>query len=91
MTQVKMPDVKISPAGIVIGLAMILIVGAFGWLTFAPKPSIWAPLLGYTSSVLLPRFSIRCSTSTVFWASTPAPEATDVTTAWTLFNTVAVP
>jgi hypothetical protein len=39
MTQVKMPDVKISPAGIVIGLAMILIVGAFGWLTFAPKPS----------------------------------------------------
>jgi hypothetical protein len=31
-------DVKISPAGIVIGLAVILILGAFGWLTFGPKP-----------------------------------------------------
>jgi hypothetical protein len=33
-----LPDVKISPASIVIALAMILILGAFGWLTFAPKP-----------------------------------------------------
>jgi hypothetical protein len=33
-----LPDVKISPASIVIGLAMILIVGVFGWLTFGPKP-----------------------------------------------------
>jgi hypothetical protein len=33
-----LPDVKISPAGIVIGLAMILILGVFGWLTFGPKP-----------------------------------------------------
>jgi hypothetical protein len=33
-----LPDVKISPASIVIGLAMILILGAFGWLTFGPKP-----------------------------------------------------
>ena len=33
-----MPDVKISPAGMVIGLAMILILGVFGWLTFGPKP-----------------------------------------------------
>lgn len=33
-----MPDVKISPASIVIGLAMILILGAFSWLTFGPKP-----------------------------------------------------
>jgi hypothetical protein len=32
-------DVKISPASIVIGLAMILILGAFGWLTFGPKPA----------------------------------------------------
>jgi hypothetical protein len=31
-------DVKISPAGMVIGLAMILILGVFGWLTFGPKP-----------------------------------------------------
>ena len=34
-----MPDVKISPAGIVIALAGILIVGAFGYLTFGPKPA----------------------------------------------------
>ena len=34
-----MPDVKISPASIVIALAMILILGAFGWLTFGPKPA----------------------------------------------------
>lgn len=33
-----MPDVKISPASIVIALALILILGAFGWLTFGPKP-----------------------------------------------------
>lgn len=33
-----MPDVKISPASIVIGLAVILILGAFSWLTFGPKP-----------------------------------------------------
>jgi len=33
-----LPDVKISPASIVIGLAMILILGVFGWLTFGPKP-----------------------------------------------------
>jgi hypothetical protein len=34
-----LPDVKISPASIVIGLAGILIVGALGWLTFGPKPA----------------------------------------------------
>ena len=34
-----MPDVKISPASIVIALAAILIFGAFGWLTFGPKPA----------------------------------------------------
>ena len=33
-----MPDVKISPASIVIALALILILGAFSWLTFGPKP-----------------------------------------------------
>lgn len=32
-----MPDVKISPAGIVIALAAILILGVFGWLTFGPR------------------------------------------------------
>jgi hypothetical protein len=38
-----LPDVKISPANIVIALGMILILGAFGWLTFAPKPHPPAP------------------------------------------------
>ncbi len=33
-----LPDVKISPASIVIALAMILILGVFSWLTFGPKP-----------------------------------------------------
>jgi len=33
-----LPDVKISPAGIVIALGCILILGVFGWLTFGPKP-----------------------------------------------------
>jgi hypothetical protein len=33
-----LPDVKISPAGIVIALAVILILGVFGWLTFGPNP-----------------------------------------------------
>jgi hypothetical protein len=30
-------EVKISPASIVIGLAIVLILGVFGWLTFGPK------------------------------------------------------
>ena len=34
-----MPDVKISPASIVIALAVILILGVFGWLTFGPRPA----------------------------------------------------
>jgi hypothetical protein len=34
-----LPDVKVSPASIVIALAAILILGAFGWLTFGPKPA----------------------------------------------------
>jgi hypothetical protein len=33
-----LPDVKVSPAGIVIALAMILILGVFSWLTFGTKP-----------------------------------------------------
>jgi hypothetical protein len=32
-------DVKISPTSIVIGLAAVLILGVFGWLTFGPKPA----------------------------------------------------
>lgn len=38
-----MPDVKISPAGIVIALAMILILGVLGWLTFGPPPKAPPP------------------------------------------------
>lgn len=34
-----MPDVKISPASIVIALAVILILGVFGWLSFGPRPA----------------------------------------------------
>jgi len=34
-----LPDVKISPASIVIALALILIFGVFGWLSFGPKPA----------------------------------------------------
>jgi hypothetical protein len=34
-----LPDVKISPASIVIGLAVILIAGVFGYLTFGPRPA----------------------------------------------------
>lgn len=34
-----MPDVKISPASIVIGLAVVLIAGVFGYLSFGPKPA----------------------------------------------------
>jgi hypothetical protein len=33
-----LPDVKISPASIVVGLAGVLILGVFGWLTFGPAP-----------------------------------------------------
>ena len=38
-----MPDVKISPASIVIALAIILILGIFGWLSFGPKPAAPPP------------------------------------------------
>ena len=33
----KKLEVKISPSSIVIGLAVVLILGVFGWLTFGPK------------------------------------------------------
>jgi hypothetical protein len=38
-----LPDVKISPAGMVIGLGIILIAGVFGWLTFGSKPQAPPP------------------------------------------------
>ena len=34
-----MRDVKLSPASLVMGFAAVLIFGAFGWLTFGPKPA----------------------------------------------------
>ena len=34
-----MPDVKITPASLVIGLAGVLILGISSWLTFGPRPS----------------------------------------------------
>ncbi len=40
-----MPDVKISPVTLVMGLAGVLIVGALGWLTFGPKPAPAPPPL----------------------------------------------
>jgi hypothetical protein len=47
-------DVKISPASIVIGLALILIVGAFSWLTFSPKPAERHPVLTDEAKAYLP-------------------------------------
>jgi hypothetical protein len=54
-----LPDVKISPASIVIGLAMILILGAFGWLTFGPKPAPPPPpVLTAEAKAYLPRLAL---------------------------------
>jgi hypothetical protein len=54
-----LPDVKISPAGIVIALAMILILGAFGWLTFGPKPAPQPPpVLTEEAKLYLPNLDI---------------------------------
>lgn len=54
-----MPDVKISPASIVIALAMILILGAFGWLTFGPKPAAAPPpVLTAEAKAYLPNLDI---------------------------------
>jgi len=38
-----LPDVKISPISLVMGLAGVLIVGVLGWLTFGPKPGAAPP------------------------------------------------
>jgi hypothetical protein len=54
-----LPDVKISPASIVIALAMILILGAFGWLTFGPKPApAPPPVLTAEAKAYLPSLDI---------------------------------
>jgi len=55
-----LPDVKISPASIVIALAMILILGAFGWLTFGPKPAPPPPaVLTAEAKAYLPNLDIE--------------------------------
>ncbi|MES1257429.1 MAG: FxLYD domain-containing protein [Acidobacteriota bacterium] len=54
-----MPDVKISPAGIVIGLAGILIMGVLGWLTFGPPPiPPAAPKLTQEARAYLPQLAL---------------------------------
>ena len=66
-----MPDVKISPASIVIGLAMILILGAFGWLTFGPKPApapppvLTAEAKAYLNNLVLTNVHMQASESLV--------------------------
>jgi hypothetical protein len=66
-----LPDVKISPASIVIGLAMILILGAFGWLTFAPKPKPPPPPIltpeakAYLNNLVLTNVHMQASESLV--------------------------
>jgi len=52
-------DVKISPASIVIGLALILILGVFSWLTFGPKPaSPPPPVLTSEAKAYLPKLPL---------------------------------
>jgi len=52
-------DVKISPASIVIGLAMILILGVVSWLTFGPKPAPPPPpVLTPEARAYLPRLAL---------------------------------
>ena len=66
-----MPDVKISPASIVIGLAVILIMGVFGWLTFGPRPApppppvLTAEAREYLSKLALANVHMQASESMV--------------------------
>ena len=66
-----MPDVKISPASIVIGLAVILILGMFGYLTFGPKPApppppvLTAEAKEYLSRLALANVHMQASESMV--------------------------
>jgi hypothetical protein len=66
-----LPDVKVSPASIVIALAAILILGAFGWLTFGPKPAPPPPPVltdearSYLGNLLLENVHMQASESMV--------------------------
>lgn len=54
-----MPDVKISPASIVIGLAVILIMGVFGYLSFGPRPAPPPPpVLTAEAKAYLPKLAL---------------------------------
>jgi len=58
-----LPDVKISPVGIVMGLGVALIAGAFGWLTFGPKPkSLPPPVLTAEARAYLPYLKLSPET-----------------------------
>lgn len=66
-----MADVKISPAGIVIGLGLILILGVFSWLTFGPKPApppppvLTAEAKAYLNNLALSNVHMQASESMV--------------------------
>ena len=66
-----MVDVKISPASIVIGLALILILGVFSWLTFGPKPApppppvLTAEAKAYLNNLALSNVHMQASESMV--------------------------
>ncbi len=66
-----MPDVKISPASIVIALALILILGVFSWLTFGPKPQpppppvLTAEAKAYLGSLVFSSVRIQAAESMV--------------------------
>lgn len=67
----KKPEVNISPATLVIGLAVALILGAFGWLTFGPKPTGPPPAVlteeakGYLDSLALSEVHVQAAESYV--------------------------
>ncbi len=64
-------DVKVSPSSIVIGLAVVLILGVFGWLTFGPKtpppppPVLTAEARDYLDHLSLENVHMQASESMV--------------------------
>jgi hypothetical protein len=66
-----LPDVKISPASIVIGLAGTLVLGVFVWLTFGPKPAppppprLTAEARAYLPSLALSKVHMQAAESYV--------------------------
>jgi hypothetical protein len=66
-----LPDIKISPSSIVIGLAGTLVLGIFGWLSFGPKPApapppkLTAEARAYLSSLGLTNVRMQAAESYV--------------------------